>query len=171
MSTPRRGVAAIWRSIVAWGAFGAFIVLLSHAPSIAPLPEGTALLQVSIAHAGARLAPCRRLTTEELAARAPNMRAPEVCPRGRSPVRVTVALDGRVLVDATLAPSGLARDGTSTLYRRVPIPAGVHRLTVRVLDDLRRPARVFERSATVRLAPGRVLSIDFKPARGGIVLS
>jgi len=110
-------------------------------------------------------------TAEELAARAPNMRAPEICPRGRSPVRVVVALDGRVLLDATLAPSGLARDGTSSLYRRLPIPAGEHRLTVRVIDDLRRPAHAFELSATLNLVPGRVLSVDFKPARGCIVLS
>jgi len=171
---PRRGAAAILRGLLAWGAFGALIVVLSHAPSVAPVPEGAALLQVSIAHAGVRLAPCRRLSTEELAARAPNMRAPEICPRGRSPVRVTVTLDGRVLVDETLAPSGLARDGTSTLYRRVPIPAGEHRLTVRVIDDLRdlrRPGRAYERSVTLSLVPGRVLSVDFKPARGGIVLS
>jgi len=168
---PRPGAAAILRGVLAWGAFGALIVMLSHAPSIAPLPEGAAMLQVSIAHAGARLAPCRRLSAAELAARAPNMRAPEICPRGRSPVRVTVALDGRVLVDEILAPSGLARDGTSTLYRRLAVPAGAHRLTVRVLDDLRRPERAFERSATLKLAPGGVLSVDFKPARGGIVLS
>jgi len=168
---PRRGATAILRGVLAWGAFGALIVMLSHAPSIAPLPEGAAMLQVSIAHAGVRLAPCRRLSAEELAVRAPNMRAPEICPRGRSPVRVTVTLDGRVLLDETLAPSGLARDGTSSLYRRLPIPAGEHRLTVRVIDDLRRPAHAFERSATLKLVPGRVLSVDFKPARGGIVLS
>ena len=171
---PRRDFAAILHGLMAWGAFGALIVLLSHAPRFAPLPAGAALLQVSIAHAGARLAPCRRLTPEELAARAPNMRVPEVCPRGRSAVRVTVELDGRVLLDETIAPSGLSRDGTSTLYRRIPVAAGEHRLRVRVIDDLREPrmpARTFERHATLRLAPGRVISVDFKPARGGIVVS
>lgn len=174
MPMPRRGAAALLRGLIAWGAFGALIVLLSHAPSVAPLPEGAALLQVSIAHAGARLAACRRLSAGELAARAPNMRAPEICPRGRSPVRVTVELDGRVLLDEILPPSGLARDGTSSLYRRIAIPAGERCLTVRVFDDLRdlrAPLHAFERRARISLAPGQVLSIDFKPARGGIVLS
>jgi len=168
---PRSRAAAVSRGVLAWAAFAWLIVALSHAPSIAPVPAGAALLQVSIAHAGARLAPCRRLTAEELARLPPNMRAPEACPRGRSPVRVTVELDGRVLVDETLEPSGLARDGTSTLYRRIPVAAGERRLTVRVIDDLRAPARAYERRARVALSPGQVLSIDFKPARGGIVVS
>lgn len=159
------------RAVLAWAAFGALLLWLSHAPSFAPRPANAAVLQVSIAHAGARLAPCRRLSAAELAARAPNMRAPEVCPRGRSPVRVTVAIDDKVVIDEVLPPSGLARDGTSTLYRRIAIPAGERRLRVRVTDDLRAPARAFERRATLHLAPGRVLSVDFKPARGGIVFS
>ncbi len=163
--------AAALRGVLAWTAFAALIVALSHAPSIAPVPAGAALLQVSIAHAGARLVPCRRLSAEELAELPPNMRAPEVCPRGRSPVRVTVELDGRLLVDETLPPSGLARDGTSTLYRRIPVAAGERRLSVRVIDDLRAPARAYERRARVSLSPGQVLSIDFKPARGGIIVS
>lgn len=167
---PRPELGAL-RAVFAWAAFGALLVWFSHAPSFAPRPADAAVLQVSIAHAGARLAPCRRLTAAELAARAPNMRAPEICPRGRSPVRVTVAIDDKVLIDEVLPPSGLARDGTSTLYRRIAIPAGERRLRVRVIDDLRAPARAFERRATLRLAPGRVLSVDFKPARGGIVFS
>jgi len=171
---PRPALGALARAVLFYAAFGAALVLLSHLPRFAPVPQGAALLQVSIAHAGARLAPCRRLSPEELAARAPNMRAPEVCPRARSPVRVTVELDGRVLVDEILPPSGLARDGSSSLYRRIAIAAGERRLTVRVVDDLRHlpaPQHVFERRARVSLAPGQVLSIDFKPARGGIVFS
>lgn len=171
MPGPSVRAAAVLRGVLAWAAFGALVVVLSHAPPVAPVPPGAALLQVSIAHAGARLAPCRRLSPAELAALPPNMRAPEVCPRGRSPVRVTVELDGRVLVDETLAPSGLARDGTSTLYRRIAVAAGERRLTVRVIDDLRAPARAYERRLRVPLSPGQVLSIDFKPARGGIVVS
>jgi len=167
---PKRDTAALLRGVFAYSVFGALIVLLSHAPRVAPLPAGSAVLQVSIAHAGARLVPCRRLSAAELAARAPNMRAPEVCPRGRSAVRITVELDGRTLIDETIAPSGLLRDGSSTLYRKIPVAAGERRLTVRVLDDLRLPSRTVERRATLRLAPGRVLSIDYKPARGGIVL-
>lgn len=171
MPASRLRAASVARGVLAWAVFGAVLVLLSHAPSYAPRPAGDALLQVSIAHAGARLAPCRRLSAAELAKRAPNMRAPEVCPRGRSPVRVTVVLDDRVLIDEILPPSGLARDGTSSLYRRIAIPAGERRLTVRVIDDLRVPERAFVRRATLHLEPGRVLSVDFKPARGGIVFS
>jgi hypothetical protein len=44
-------------------------------------------------------------------------------------------------------------------------------MTVRVVDDLRAPQHAFERRAEFALVAGQVLSIDFRTARGGIVLS
>ncbi len=163
------GRARILGQAAAYAAFGAAIVVLSHVPYRA-VPPDAALIQVSIAHAGARLAPCRKLTEAELAARAPNMRAPLECPRGRSPVRVVVEVDGRPLLDETSPPTGFARDGASIVYRRIPVAAGSHRLRVMVSDDLRAPQRAAERIDTVRLEPGRVLSVDYQPERGGILL-
>jgi hypothetical protein len=156
--------------LAAYGAF-ALALVLAHAPRYAPVARDEALLQVSLAHAGARLHPCRRLSEVELAARAPNMRAPDECPRGRSAVRIVVELDGRPVVDETVAPSGVARDGTSTLYRRIAVASGSHTLRVRIVDDLRAPERATERLATLRFDPGRVLSVDFRPERGGILIS
>jgi quinol-cytochrome oxidoreductase complex cytochrome b subunit len=166
---PHRKAAPYYR-VGLYAAFGGLIVLFSHRPAYAPVPPGAALLQLSIAHAGARLEPCRALSEAELARLAPNMRAPLDCPRARSPVRITVALDGRLLVDETVAPAGIAHDGASTLYRRIAVPAGAHRLRITVDDDLRRPGQA-EREVSIDLAAGRVLSIDYKPRHGGIVLS
>ncbi|HXZ91931.1 MAG TPA: cytochrome b N-terminal domain-containing protein [Burkholderiales bacterium] len=166
---PSRAAAPYYR-VGVYAAFGGALALFSHRPAYAPLPPGDAMLQLSIAHPGARLEPCRERSASELARLPPNMRAPLDCPRGRSPVRVTVTLDGRLLVDETVAPSGIARDGASTLYRRIPVPAGAHRLRVTVDDDLRRPGQA-ERDAAIDLAVGRVLSIDYRPHQGGIVLS
>lgn len=146
-----------------YAAFGALVVLFSHRPAVEPLPPGSALLQLGVSAAGARLAPCRRRSEAELAKLPPSMRAPLDCPRGRAPVRFTLALDGRVLLDETVAPSGFARDGDSTLFRRIPVPAGRHLLRVTV-DGV-------EREEGVTLDAGRVLSIDYRPQRGGIVLS
>ncbi|HKI64605.1 MAG TPA: cytochrome b N-terminal domain-containing protein [Burkholderiales bacterium] len=159
---PGRKAAPYYRSGL-YAAFGALIVLFSHRPAVAPVPAGAALLQLSLTYAGARLAPCRRRTEAELEKLAPNMRAPLECPRGRAPVRFTLALDGRVLIDETVPPSGLARDGASSLFRRIAVPAGAHRLRVTV-DGAAREQRV-------ALRAGRVLSINYKPLLGGIVLS
>ena len=166
---PGRKTAPYFR-VGVYAAFGGLIALFSHRPAYAPLAPGQALLLLSIAHAGARLEPCRALSEAELAALPPNMRAPLACPRERSPVRVTVALDGRLLLDETLPPTGIARDGAASLYRRIAVPAGRHSLRVTLDDDLRRPGED-ARAQTVDLAAGQVLTIDYRPRRGGIVLS
>jgi ferredoxin len=146
------------------------IAYFSFAPRYRPLGEREALVRVIVAHAGERLAPCRRLSEAELAARAPNMRAPEECPRGRHPVPVRIELGGRVLVDERLAPSGIAKDGEAQLYRSVRVPAGRQALRARVADAPRTGARAWERAEDLDLAPGQVLTIDFRPGEGGILL-
>jgi hypothetical protein len=149
------------RQMLAYALFGAALMLLSRAPAWRPIPPGTALVQLSVQRSGARLQPCRKLTQAELARRAPNMRAAEECPRGRSPVRVVLEIDGRVAVDETAPPSGLAHDGVSNVYRRVTVAAGEHRLRLRMIDDLRAPQRAEERTQTVRLEAGRVFSVGY----------
>ena len=159
---PGRNTAPYYR-VGLYAAFGGLIVLFSHRPAVEPLAPGSALLQLSVSAAGARLAPCRRRSEAELAKLAPSMRVPLDCPRGRAPVRFTLALDGRVLVNESVPPSGFARDGASTIYRRVAVPAGRHLLRVTVGGA--------EREEGIELGAGRVLSIDYDPHRGGIVLS
>jgi len=80
-----------------------------------------------------------------------------------------VELDGRPVADLVAPPAGLSRDGASVAYRRIPVPAGSHRLRVAFADDA---AGTFDRvrEEEVQLAPGRVLVIDFEPGRGGILL-
>jgi ferredoxin len=155
------GAFALVTALVAW---------LSFDPPYRPLGAGDALVRVIVVHAGERVVPCRRLTAAELAERAPNMRAPEQCVRGRHPVPVRVELGGRVLVDEQLAPAGIARDGAAQLYLRTAVPAGRYALRVRVLDAPRPGARVWERAAEVELVPGGVLTIDFCGERDGILL-
>jgi coenzyme F420-reducing hydrogenase delta subunit/NAD-dependent dihydropyrimidine dehydrogenase PreA subunit len=147
----------------------ALLAWLSFDPQYRPLGAGEALVRVIVVHAGERLQPCRRVSAEELAARAPNMRAPEDCPRGRHGVRVQIELGGRMLVNELLAPAGVARDGAAQLYRRFTVPAGRHALRVRVTDAPRPGARSWERAQELELAPGRVLTIDFRPGEGGIL--
>lgn len=153
---------------LAYAAFAATLGYFSTSPAFEPLPAGHALIRLSLNHAGQRKVACRTRTPEELAKLAPNMRAAEDCPRERAPVLVKVELDGKPVADISARPAGLSRDGASVAYRRIPVPAGEHRIRVALADDA---AGTFDRTReeTVRLEPGRVLVIDFEPGKGGIV--
>ena len=141
-----------------YAAFVAVIGYLSTSPAYQHLAPGEALLKLSLTHAGARKEACRQRSAEELAKLAPNMRAQSVCPRERVPVTVEVTLD-----DATTR-----NRGASTIYRRVPVAAGRHRIGARLADNSAGEF-TFAHAATVDLAPGRVIVIDFDPAQGGFV--
>ena len=151
-----------------YAAFVAVIGYFSTSPTYVHLPAGDALLKVSLTHAGMRKEACRERSAEELAKLAPNMRAQSVCPRERSPVRVEITLDGAPLVSVVAPPSGFSKDGASTIYRRIPVAAGTHRIGARLADG---PAGAFTFSSdkTVDLRPGHVVVIDFDATKGGFV--
>ena len=153
-----------------YGCFAAAIGVFSRWPAYHPLPAGMAQIKVSFMHHGARLADCRPHTAEELARLAPNMRGAMKCERERSPVRIEVDLDGQTVLSHAAAPSGLSRDGASTLYRRLDVPAGERRIAVRFNDSQSVQGYTHQREAVVSLAPAQVLVIDFTADRGGIVL-
>ena len=75
-------------------------------------------------------------------------------------------LDGKTVVDVSVPPSGLAKDLSSTLYRRVNVPAGEHRVVAKLGDT---PAGGFNhvKEATVALKPGAILLLDFDAKEGG----
>jgi len=154
---------------VLYAAFVAVVGYFSNAPAYEHLPPNDALLKLSLSHAGARKEACHQRSAEELAKLAPNMRAQSVCPRERAPVVVDVELDGTRVFHVVAPPSGFARDGASTIYRRLPIVAGKHRITARMSDT---PDGEFNytREATLDVAPGRVVVVDFDPAQGGFVI-
>lgn len=159
---------AVAGQAVLYAAFALVIGLFSRWPVHHPLQAEQALIKVSFTHTGKPEGECRAQTPEELARLPPNMRAPTVCPRGRSPVTVEVDVGGRTLLRHVAPPSGLSRDGASTLYRRLPVPAGEQRIEVRLNDDARRSGFTHRREATLGLAPQQVLVIDFDGEKGGI---
>lgn len=146
----------------------ALIAYFSSQPRFSAIGENEALLRLSFIHAAERKEPCRTRSAEELAKLAPNMRAAQDCPRERAAVLVELDLDGVTVLRRELQPSGLKRDGNAALYYRLPLPAGKHVLAARLRD---RPGTEFnyQKSATVELAAGRVLLIDFVGAKGGFV--
>ena len=159
-----------WRSIAlqvpAYVAFAAFIGYFSSAPPYRHLGPGLAVVKLSFSHAGSPKQECRSRSPGELAKLAPNMRAALDCPRERSDVRVEVEMDGQVIYRIEARPSGLSYDLPATVYRRLEVPAGKHTFRARLADT---PTGEFRHrgEATVDLAPGRVLVIDFVASRGG----
>jgi len=146
----------------------ALIGYFSSAPKFSPVGAQEALLRLSFIHAAQRKQPCRERSAEELAKLAPNMRAALDCPRERTPLLVELELDGKLVLRRVVPPLGFRGDGNATLYHRLPVPAGKHRIAVRLRE---RPGEGFDyvREETVELAPGRVLLIDFVATQGGFL--
>ena len=113
-----------------YSCFALAIGVFSRWPVYHPLEPEHALIKVSFVHHGVRVADCRPYTKEELAKLAPNMRAPMKCERERSPVQIELDIDGKTVYQKTAYPSGLSRDGASTVYQSFDVPAGARRITI-----------------------------------------
>jgi hypothetical protein len=155
--------------VALYALFALVIGVFTSWPQYRLLAPDQGLLRLSILHPGQPLQDCRQRTPEELAKMPPQMRQVADCPRERSAVLVKVELDGRVLIDESFAPGGLARDGASAGYRSVPVTAGVHRLNVVLSDDARRREQATTRSEEIRVAPGQVVLIDYDTRQGILI--
>jgi hypothetical protein len=144
----------------------ALLGYFSTAPRFSAIGAGEALVRLSFIHSAERKHPCRTRNAEELSKFAPNMRAPQECPRERSAVRVELEVDGRRVLSRDVLPAGLHADGNAALYARLPLAAGRHRIVARLRDRAEGPFN-YQREETIELAPGRVLLIDFVAAKGG----
>lgn len=155
---------------LAYGAFAALIGYFASSPAYTHVDPGAAEITLSFSHAGDRVAPCRRLTPEEIAALPPNMRRPTDCPRERVPVVVELLLDGELVYREALPPAGLAGDGASTAYERFVVAPGTRELLVRLRDSRREEGFDYRMMEMVELAPGQNLVIDFRAETGGFKL-
>ncbi|HMW18115.1 MAG TPA: hypothetical protein PKN13_10850 [Accumulibacter sp.] len=157
---------AVVGQVILYGAFAAFIGYFATSPKYRQIGDDVALIKLSISHLGDR--ECRKRSADELAKLPPNMRAPLDCPRERSDIKLEVDLDGQTLFKTVMHPTGLFKDGVSTVYRRFEVPAGKHQLAVRMNDKVINPGFNFTKAAEVDLKPAQVLVIDFNPDRGGL---
>lgn len=153
---------------VLYAAFVAAVGILSSAPTFRHIAPDESLVRLSFSHAAQRMRPCRERTPKELAKLPPNMRAKLDCPRERAPVTVELEMDGKLLYRIVAAPSGLGKDGASTVYRRLVVGSGRHHFRARLADNVRGEFN-FAAERSVEIGPGRVLLIDFNAAAGGFV--
>jgi len=156
--------------LVIYGATALLIGVLSNGPTYEHMPPDMALIKVSFAHSAKKAGECRRLTAEELAEVAANMRTAEVCPRGRLPILLELRVDGDVVYRNELPPTGLSGDGPARIYARIPVTPGVHELFAGLVDSDRQDGFDYTLERTIDLAPEDNLAVGFRPEMGGFTL-
>ena len=164
MKAPARYAA----QAVLYAAFVAFVGYFANAPGFEQLPPDEALVRLSFSHGAQSRQPCRERTPEELAKLPPNMRAPLDCPRERAPVVVELEMDGKLLYRIVAPPAGLAKDGASTVYRRLTVKAGRHDFRVRLSDNAKGEFN-YSAERSIELRAGKALLIDFNAREGGFL--
>lgn len=154
--------ARSWPGIIAaFAVFAAVVGYFSESPDFSLRDAEQALLKLSISHQGELRYECRERSAEEMEDLPPNMRRPLDCPRERWPLQVTLRMNDRMLLNTEIPPTGLAKDGTAYAYRRLPIPAGEHTLSLTVLDSQDPGAEADRLTETLELTPGQVLVVEY----------
>lgn len=155
--------------MLAYAAFAALIGYFATAPAYHPIEPDTAVIKLSFVHVGKRKVECRKMSPEEIAQLAPNMRLMLDCPRERLPVIVEVDLDDKLLVRRELAASGLAHDRASSIYQKYVVASGRHRITARLRDSARADGFDYTRSTEIELKPRQIFVVDFRAETGGFI--
>ena len=153
--------------LLAYAAFAVGIGYFSVAPRYEYVAAKSAVVTLSLSHATNRIEPCVRLTPEEVAALAPNMRRAEKCERARLPLRVEIELDETLLLATEALPSGVWGDGPASIYQKFDLPPGEYRLGVRLRDSDRTDGWDYTYTEDVSLAAGRYLTITFRAENEG----
>lgn len=150
--------------------YAGFAILVWHfsqAPAYRPIPPNQAQIKLSFAHGGKAKGGCRDRTTKELAKLAPNMRAKLLCPRERVPVVVAFELNGQLIYEESLPPTGIRGDGASRTYRKFLVPEGRHVMAFKLRDTDRVTGFDYAATRTMELKAGQNMAVDFDAVGGG----
>ena len=152
--------------LVTYSAFAALVGYLSASPAYDYASAEHATIKLSLSHATERVEPCVRLTPQQVAELAPNMRRAERCERERLPMLVELEIDGALIARVEAPPSGLWRDGPASVYERIEVRPGVRTVTARLRDSKRAAGWDHAHTQEVALQPGRNFIVTFQPATG-----
>lgn len=147
--------------------FAVFVGYLSASPAHDYADAGMASIKLSLSHAADRVKPCVRLTPEQIAELAPNMRIAEQCERERLPLTVKLEIDSVEVALIEAPPSGLWSDGPASVYERFEVAPGEHSVTARLRDSNRGVGWDYTHTEQVTLEPGRYFTITFRAGTGG----
>ncbi|MCP4048998.1 MAG: hydrogenase iron-sulfur subunit, partial [Gammaproteobacteria bacterium] len=146
---------------LAWGLFAVVSVIFTVWPRFSQLAEGNAIISLTFSHAGQRLEECRKRSQEELNKLPPNMRKPSDCPRERHAVRVSFSADDEMLYEQNLLPSGVWKDGESTIYNRIELPVGDYNFFVGMSDSGREEGFDYTGQTELTLTEGQHVVVEF----------
>jgi len=152
--------------VIVYAAFMAGIGYLSASPTYRHADPEQAMISLVISHPTQRIGECHKMTQEELAQVALNMRRAEECPRARHDLYVELYFDDELLFRESARPTGLWKDGNATVYGKYPAPAGSGTLTIRMRDSGRDSGFDFERSTDVELHPRQNFVVDYTTLNG-----
>ncbi len=151
--------------------FMAVVWYFSTRPAYHQLEDDQAVITLSFTHATKLRGACRKLSQQELMNLAPNMRLPTDCPRERSPLRLELYIDGEILTHATLEPAGFRKDQGVSLFQRIKVKSGEHKLRLWMNDDVNVKGATYQYEKKVTLKPEQQLLIDFKTSAGGFIIN
>ena len=153
--------------VILYAAFAIAVGWLSVMPAYDYASQDVSSIKLSLSHATERIVPCVRLTPEQIAKLAPNMRRVEQCERARLPLHVEIDIDGETVVAVQAQASGLWNDGPASVYERFDVAPGPHTITARLRDSARDDGWDYTHSEDVVLEPGRYFTVTFDAATGG----
>jgi len=145
--------------------FIGFLGYFSNAPSYINVPADKALIKFTFTHPGQRLVPCKKQTRAQLKKLPPQLRYSKKCSRERSPLRVELMMDGKMMFSGKVQPRGLSKDLPSPIYQRFIVPAGQHIFRVRMQDDIRKSGYTYSSEKKITLKKLQTLVIDFNNVR------
>ncbi len=149
--------------IIAYALFFGVIYYLSTAPAYHYLLPGQAEVKLAFKHTSQREQKCHKRTQEELMKLPPNMRRLQDCPRKRALIYIELLLDDQFLATRTFRPQGLSQDMVTFIYAKYSLPAGRHKLTIRMRDRLHTDDGFdFIDETTREWIPGQSILISFK---------
>jgi hypothetical protein len=163
MNNPLR----IFLQAITYAAFAIIVGYLSASPAYDYADSGKATIKLSLSHAANRVKPCVRLTPEEIARLAANMRRSESCERQRLPLTVELEIDGETAANVRALPSGLWNDGPASIYERLEVEPGAHTITARLRDSDRSEGWDYTHTEDAMLVSGRYFTITFRAETGG----
>ena len=85
------------------------------------------------------------------------------------PLKVVFRVDGAVLYQAAVPPSGIWSDGESTVYARFPVRAGEHRMFIGMNDSGRKAGFDFQLETSMKLVPEQHVVVEFDSERQSFV--
>ena len=166
-----KGLFSVAGQVLVYGLIAVVLGYFSTRPAYRAFPADAAQILLDFSHVGQRKGECRKLTPEEIAAMAANMRRAEICPRERLPVLVELEIDGELLVSRSLAPGGLSGDGAAQIYQALRVEPGEHFLVARLSDSGRESGYDYEARERVALRARENYVIDFRSEMGGFIFA